>query len=621
VSTIDRNGNGRSNGEADHEHVKAAIAELQASTTTDDANDTEGTDTSDTPITKLDRAARNPGDDGETLNKLAQALEVPKENRDLGTSAGKTTAAVPIREVFGEDQESGPLGRALNADAIIRGGAEQIESLQGSIADEELCIGTEPDVKKLLADRAADEKAAQRLLGPREDLVREQAEKKNEIKETERLLEEANVVVDKERDDDMRIPRMRRSQPANEPDTAPERTSGYDTKGKPRRLNALPLLGKVFASPKLMMAFGVADILLVMFLLQSSVTQALNAAPLPAFAVAAGVSLGVQAGGAIGGFMLAAARLPVRVVALVLAVGFVVMAFMLLDASETLREDPSDTAGLATFMWCTALSAYVAFTVSYAYAVYQDAAEFREEAASIKQLNNDDHDIIRRAGSRLEDAIKRRDGLIRLLERLFAELSQITVKIDELDVRKEALLDSAARADAAAADRIGQHARAIVRLSIRQKTLDSAKSQEKASSAKALALAWLLHRKTNVEEIAEAPAEVLGAGTAKPWDEEPEERRNLGAALAIGALAIGGGLGLLLQSPAVFAIGAVIAAIALLFPRIPGRRRGIDRSASGGPDTGGIHSATDVRSRVWTRQPDHTISSTTRDDDQHIERA
>jgi hypothetical protein len=95
------------NGSADHGRVKAAIEELRARATANQASIADDLGKSEAPNAVASRATLNPADDAEILNKLARTLEDPKENRNLGASAGKTTAPVPYEEVFGEGGKSG----------------------------------------------------------------------------------------------------------------------------------------------------------------------------------------------------------------------------------------------------------------------------------------------------------------------------------------------------------------------------------------------------------------------------------------------------------------------------------------------------------------------------------
>jgi hypothetical protein len=494
----------------------------------------------------------------------------------------------------------------------VRKGAASIQRLHEGEADQEAIRRTGADVSKLRADGKADYRKARRLQEQLDGLELElqgfvdranaaeaarlaalkyRAEVRAVAEENrlEHLLQQEKV------DEQLRI--MRRARRKQSP--------------RRRRGKVLPLLAKVKSPRWLGSAIFVIDGFVNALLIQPSLAAQLEVRPSMAYVLAGGLSVGVLLAAGISGLMLAAARISKRIVGLLLFSLFVAMMMFWLPGLEKLRE--GDVGGLETLTLSTGLAAYVALCVGYMQGVLSDADDEQNEAAEQNELDGLTHDadaallkLLAHVGSDLKDASDEYDRSEALVGTIMEETAEHVGKIDALKGEIETLLDSHARTKVREQERVGQTQDARAREQVRDDVLTAQHAQEDDNAQHGLHLAPLEYYATVSEERSDdddtvaASSETSGAAT-------PPEPDRSGLIVAAASLAAGGVAGLAFSSPVLFAVGAGIAAAALLLPLLRRQQRtGANTPvASGAPDqdTDAIASTASTEDPTWSSLP------------------
>lgn len=565
------------------------------------------------------RRPRHEEDPTDAPVKFVRDIGDPMEWREHAARTGKSLQAVPYEHAVGDDSVVADI---THATADLRAGAEKIQTKREDVEDRSTVAAEAADLDAITADGEADGDKADRLA---------QAEAR-----AEQRVDEAKGLV----------ARAREKHEAAKARLRALRDEIWEASGRKGIIEQAPVPVETTVPPKakvlsLLARIGlpswgavvvmVIDVIVTTLLVEPSVAAELDVMPQAAYLLAGGLSVGLMVAAGVAGVMLAACRLPVRLVAGLLAVLFVAILAIWVPGLEQLRE--GDDHGLVTFTASTVLAAYVAFVVAYAAAVHGDAVEEHDAIAREAQAEANIDAWVAQVGTPLSDAIDDVEEAATEMTDAEEHLAACEEDLQAIRDERESLSDSAARTAARAATRKAQTAKAQERSTIRAEVLEVKVDQEEKSGRIALAGARAMWFKTVAEmlRLREEASEVAQLPPRLQTDDDPgsvgllPSEGTLAAKVAIGALAGGGALGLALAAPLVFATGAGIAAVALLVPGLRNRRPpeptpGPAPDAPSPLDEGAVVSPAEVTARYWRTQPDRTVSAWINDDADPVER-
>ena len=500
---------------------------------------------------------------------FAEEIGDPIAKNVITAMLGKAAWAMPEDKAFGTEKGIEPGAQAV---ADVRKGAYEIQSAREGQPDRELIASTTHDIAQLRVDGDADAQKAQRVADsiPRIVEKRQTALEERDIAQQQRDAAFEHRARVREQEDE----RVR----ALEDGVNEAKRSDRKIARWLRLRKRVPVLGKAAPPVLIVWAVMVIDMVCTALNLQPAIANGINIDPTLAYALAGGVSVGVLMAAAVAGVMLAASRIPPRVAALALVALFVAVMTVFLPGLELMRE--GEPEGLKSLTTATALAAYVAFVVAYAHTVFRDSGDERKITAEQDDVDERDRELLQRAGSPLHDACDELDGAEEKLADAITKFEALDAELEGAYAQVEALLDSHERVEARVAGREGNAERAEVRGSVREEVLVVQRRQEDRSVAHAVNAAWLFYWTTRSEKL--DPEQAAGTPpVGAPADRhEPSAAERMAVKVAIASLVAAGVLGLLL-GPVAFAVGAAVAAVALVVTLLRRRPTG-DNAASAG---------------------------------------
>lgn len=518
----------------------------------------------------------------------------------LGKGAWMLSEAV----AFGKERGIEPLAQAV---ANVRKGAYVVQAKREGQPDRELIASTSQAVEALRFDGDADAQKADRVAQSIPRLT----------DNLQAALEERNV-AQHEREAAFATRAQAREQEearlaALQDDIEHAKRSDRALAHRLKQLKIVPALGKAAPPIALVGAVMVIDGAVTTLILQPAIAKTIDIDPMLAYPLAGGVSVGVLMAAAVAGVMFAASRVPARVAAGGLAALFVAIMTQFLPGLELLRE--GQTEGLKSLTTATAIAAYVAFGVAYAHGVFRDATDERKLTGEHDPAEDRARVLLARAGSPLQDACDELDRAEDKLAAAVAKCEELERELDATYTQIEALRDAHARVEAQIAGREGEAERAKVRGTVAQEVIATQQAQEDESVVHAVNTAYVWWAITGAE--AREPDDAATVPTPTHADALDRvnapvtERRSV--IVAIAALVAAGLLGLLL-GPVAFAIGAVVAAVALIAPLLGLRRRraGAEDDAapmaiSDAPASDHIGGLIDVDDPTWSEMPSRMV--------------
>lgn len=524
----------------------------------------------------------------DAVHRAAEQLCDPDDLRRGAVEAGQRLHGVGARHLF----DGGCIGSLYEALGRIRKGAVlQPPQREGT----ELLKVVASTGKTMELERArglSDKHRAQWLMSERRPVLTALQEGADaRVNELEEELEQTEERLD--------AALQAAGDAAFEPDGS---KSGKGKRAWPR---VSTRVGSIFETvripPKALLVAAPLEIAATTFLLEGPISNLVaTSLPLGSYLIAGAVSASLLGLALVAGFAAVAMRLPARLAGAIIVALSVWLLAGAAAALNLIRLD--DERGITILTSATLATALIAAVTAYAATARKALSSVPDERAMLDEIG------VRLApGHPALGLMRQRDRLAQKVERARSRSSESGELLAALNDEIEALLMSSEQTAMRVlkAERAGIEARvAFMGL---EATTATQIAQEDANTQAAKAAAELGHRMARAEEIPEEPS-VLG--TAAPAE---DERATSAAArvsrrrkLAVGVLAVGLLLGLVLPSIPVALLGALVAAVL----SVPGG----GRKAAGTPSPEklavdqrpSIVPAADEESPLWRYHPSST---------------